>query len=80
MRLSNPFRRNRTHGADETSRMMPDPWWAWGPLGLIWYGGHAHDGSRNHDAGQLNHPGDVGHFNNHMDSGGGFDGGGAGGI
>ena len=78
MGLRNPFRRNRARDNDEALHVMPHPWWAWGPLGLVWYGTHGH----NVDAGHLNHPGDVGHHNHNIDPGagfGGFDGGGGGG-
>ena len=64
--------------ADVPSAMRP--WWAWGPLGLVWFGGH-HTGS-NIDAGHLPHHGDAGNFHNPGDHGGGFsgfDGGGGGG-
>ena len=72
------FRRNRTREENEAMHGMHSPWWAWGPLGLIWYGSHG--SSHNTDAGHLNHPGDVGHHNHDPGAGfGGFDGGGGGG-
>ncbi len=70
MGLKNPFRRDQNRhkaGPLEESR---DPWWAWGPLGLIWFGG-SHG----------NHSVPPGHYNHLNDSGGdfgGIDGGGAG--
>lgn len=79
--MKNPFRRNKAREEVEALHGAHNPWWAWGPLGLIWYGGHAND--TNIDAGNLNHPGDAGHFNHTNDLGGGgfggFDGG-AGGV
>ena len=68
MGLKNPFRRSSAqrepgNGLHDVIR----PWWAWGPLGLIWYGGH-------HDSGTMHHPGDAGHFNHNIDHGGGFGG------
>ena len=80
MGLRNPFRRNRTREENEAMHGIHSPWWAWGPLGLIWYGSHG--SSHNMDAGHLNHPGDVGHHNHDPGAGfgGGFDGGGGGGF
>ena len=75
MNLKNPFRRNARTNSDDKSESVFDvmrPWWAWGPLGLIWYGGHHSDTPM--DPGQIHHPGDAGHFHHHGDSGGGFGG------
>lgn len=77
MGMTSWFRRNRDRAENEALHGIHSPWWAWGPLGLIWYGSHS--SSHNMDAGHLNHPGDVGHH----DPGagfGGFDGGGGGGF
>ena len=77
MGMTSWFRRNRTREENEALHGMHSPWWAWGPLGLIWYGSHS--SSHNMDAGHLNHPGDVGHHNHDPGAGfGGFDGGGGG--
>lgn len=83
MNLKNPFRRGTRSNADDKSEPVLDvmrPWWAWGPLGLMWYGGHS-SGS-NIDPGQIHHGGDAGNYHQPMDQGGGFGGfdGGAGGI
>ena len=75
MNLRNPFRRNVRNSADDKSEPVLDvmrPWWAWGPLGLIWYGGHHSDTPM--DPGQIHHPGDAGQFHHHGDVGGGFSG------
>ena len=80
MGLRNPFRRNRMRDENAALHGIHSPWWAWGPLGLIWYGSHG--SSHNVDPGHMNHPGDVGHHNHNVDPGGGFggfDGGGGGG-
>ena len=86
MGMTSWFRRTRTREENEAMHGVHSPWWAWGPLGLIWYGSHG--SSHDVDAGHLNHPGDAGHFNHNMDHGhnmdqgggfGGFDGG-AGGV
>ena len=84
MNLKNPFRRGTRSNTDDKSEPVLDvmrPWWAWGPLGLMWYGGH-HDSGSNIDSGQIHHGGDGGNFHQPMDPGGGFGGfdGGAGGI
>ena len=81
MGMTSWFRRNRDRAENEALHGMHSPWWAWGPLGLFWYGSH-HD-SHNVDGGHVNHPGDVGHINHPTDPGagmGGFDGGGGGGF
>lgn len=79
MGMTNWFRRNRDRAENEGLHGIHSPWWAWGPLGLIWYGSHG--GSHNMDAGHVNHPGDVGHHNHDPGAGfGGFDGGGGGGF
>ena len=80
MGMTSWFRRNRTREENEAMHGMHSPWWAWGPLGLIWYGSHG--SSHNMDAGHMNHPGDVGHHNHDPGAGfgGGFDGGGGGGF
>ncbi len=80
MGLKNPFKRDRSRTEMEALHGIHSPWWAWGPLGLFWYGGHANDSSA--DPGMMNHHGDAGSFNQPIDPGagmGGFDGG-AGGI
>ena len=84
MGLMNAFRRNKARAEGEAVHDVMRPWWAWGPLGLIWYGGHHNtQDTHNIDGGNF-HQGDGGHFNNHIDPGGfgGFDGGagGAGGV
>ncbi len=81
MGLKNPFRRNKARDEGTPIEVMHNPWWAWGPLGLIWFGGH--HGSHPVDGGNLHHPGDAGHINHPTDPGagmGGFDGGGGGGF
>ena len=83
MNLKNPFRRGARNNVDDKSEPILDvmrPWWAWGPLGLIWYGGH--DTGSSIDAGQFHNPGDAGGFNHTIDPGGGSGGfdGGAGGV
>ena len=79
MGMTSWFRRNRTREENEAMHGIHSPWWAWGPLGLFWYGSHG--SSHNVDAGHLNHPGDVGHHNHDPGAGfGGFDGGGGGGF
>ena len=84
MGLRNPFRRSSAQS--EPGNAVHDvmrPWWAWGPLGLIWYGGHHDAGNTNIDPGMMHHPGDAGHHNNPVDHGGGFggfDGGAGGGV
>ena len=50
------------------------PWWAWGPLGLVWFAGHGHDSGANTDPGHLPHHGDAGNFHHPSDPGGGFGG------
>ncbi len=78
MGMTSWFRRNRTREENEAMHGLHSPWWAWGPLGLIWFGSHG--SSHNVDAGHLNHPGDIGHHNHDPGAGfGGFDGGGGGG-
>jgi hypothetical protein len=80
MNLKNPFRRDaRPNSADKSEPILDvmRPWWAWGPLGLIWYGGH--DSGSHNDPGQFHNPGDAGGHNHTVDPGGGFDGG-AGGV
>ena len=79
--MKNPFRRNRANDDNIFLHGAHSPWWAWGPLGLIWYGGHSDH--TNVDAGHMNQMGDAGHVNHHIDPGagmGGFDGGGGGGF
>lgn len=79
MGMTSWFRRNRTREENEAMHGMHSPWWAWGPLGLVWFGSHG--SSHNVDAGHLNHPGDVGHHNHDPGAGfGGFDGGAGGGF
>ncbi len=81
MGLNSLFRRNNRPRREEDSTYdVMRPWWAWGPIGLIWYAGH-HDSTSNIDAGHMNHMGDAGHINHNIDSGGfgGFDGGAGGG-
>ena len=82
MGLKNPFRRDRNRAEMEALHGMHSPWWAWGPLGLIWYGGHSDH--TNVDAGNVHNMGDGGNFHNPIDPGagmgGGFDGGGGGGF
>ena len=84
MNLKIPFRRNARNNADDKSEPVLDamrPWWAWGPLGLVWYGSHHADSQI--DPGQIHHPGDAGGYNHTIDPGGGFggfDGGGGGAI
>lgn len=80
MGLMSMFGRNKARREDEAVHDVMRPWWAWGPLGLIWYGG-THD-SHHIDTGQINQTHDGGHFNHHSDHGGGFGGfdGGAGGV
>ncbi len=80
MNLKNPFRRDaRPNSADKSEPILDvmRPWWAWGPLGLIWYGGY--DSGSHNDPGQFHNPGDAGGHNHTVDPGGGFDGG-AGGV
>lgn len=78
MGMTSWFRRNRTREENEAMHGLHSPWWAWGPLGLVWFGSHG--SSHNVDAGHLNHPGDIGHHNHDPGAGfGGFDGGGGGG-
>jgi hypothetical protein len=80
MNLKNPFCRDaRPNSADKSEPILDvmRPWWAWGPLGLIWYGGH--DSGSHNDPGQFHNPGDAGGHNHTVDPGGGFDGG-AGGV
>ena len=81
MNLRNPFRRNARSIETDKSEAVYDvmrPWWAWGPLGLVWYGTHhsSHPGDpgQMHDPGQFHHPGDAGNFHNPGDMGGGFGG------
>ncbi len=79
MGMTSWFRRNRTREENEAMHGLHSPWWAWGPLGLVWFGSHS--SSHNVDAGHLNHTGDVGHHNHDPGAGfGGFDGGGGGGF
>ena len=77
MGMKNPFRRRGdSKTAQPEGEAVMDamrPWWAWGPLGLVWFGSH-HGGSTI-DSGHAHHPGDVGHINHTHDVGGGFDGG-----
>ncbi len=78
MGLKNPFRRNRAKAEAESLHIGTQHWWTWGPIGLILYGSHHNSSSM--DPGHMNHPGDAGHFDSHIDPGGfgGFDGGGGG--
>ena len=83
MNLKDPFRRNARNHADGKSEPVLDvmrPWWAWGPLGLIWYG--SHDSGSHVDGGQFHHSGGDAGLNHTIDHGGGFGGfdGGAGGV
>ena len=82
MGLKNPFRRNKARGDAEALHLAHNPWWAWGPLGLFWFGSSAND--TNIDAGQMHHHGDGGGFGGPIDPGagmgGGFDGGAGGGF
>ena len=84
MNLKNPFRRGARNNVVDKSEPVLDvmrPWWAWGPLGLMWYGG-GHDSGSSIDGGQFHNSGDAGGFNHTIDPGGGFGGfdGGAGGV
>lgn len=75
MNLKNPFRgggKAKQDGEPVMDAMRP--WWAWGPLGLVWFGSH-HGAGSGIDSGHVHHPGDVGHVNHPHDMGGGFDGG-----
>ena len=84
MNLTNPFRRGASSKAKPEGEAVMDvmrPWWAWGPLGLVWFAGH--DTGSTIDAGHINHHVDGGNFNHTIDPGGGFggfDGGGGGGA
>lgn len=82
MSLKNPFRRgnsNKSRPEGESVMDVMRPWWAWGPLGLVWFWGH--DSGSTIDAGHISHHGDAANFNHNVDHGGGFggfDGGGGG--
>ena len=52
------------------------PWWAWGPLGLVWFAGHSPDSGANTNVGHTPHHGDTGSYHHPVDHGGGFGGGG----
>ena len=58
------------------------PWWAWGPLGLVWFAGHGPDSGANTDVGHAPHHSDVGSYHHPIEPGGGFGGfdGGSGGA
>ena len=84
MGLKNPFRRSSArHDDGNAVHDAMRPWWAWGPLGFIWFSGHHDSGNTNIDSGMMHHPGDAGHYNHNIDPGGGFggfDGGAGGGV
>ena len=83
MGMKNPFRRrggsNKAQPEGESVLDVMRPWWAWGPIGLIWFGGIGHHSGANIDAGHMPHHGDAGNYHHPVDPGGGyggFDGGG----
>ena len=82
--MKSPFAKFGRQRLDKDNLNDPmRPWWAWGPLGLIWFGS-THDSTATSSGIDATHgvnPGDAGGFHQNIDHGGfgGFDGGAGGG-